>query len=419
MSDTDLGNVFYSIVAKDTTSGGTASAAQNFFFMFNAIQEGVSIVQGLFDETVGAAFDFTGQLEQMSAITGMTTDQIQKWGAAAAASGGDLNNMANGLAYVQGLLGQNTEAGDTYRAKLDALGVVYKDNNGHLLDADTLQKNLLSSLNDITDGDARAAAAKEIYGMRWKSQAEMIDHAKEALGAYNSTTPPFNESQVADMDKARIQYIQMNYQMGIMADKVGAELIPSLTNMFTIMNEALTEGAPLLQFFDDLGLVIEDVMELFARVGGVTVGVVAGINDLEHGNISGALSDMSKYASAGGTEAQNLRGSYNDAKKAMAPGASPVTPGSGASSISASDLDQSQIDKLTAQQTSAANAVSNDQSQLAIDHAKKISDNTAAILAHTLELQKLNQKLASDSDKYNTTTNSLTAAMRQRGIPLQ
>ena len=421
MSDTDLGNVFYSIVAKDTTSGGTASAAQNFFFMFNAIQEGVSLVQGAFDDTVGAAFNFTQEIKQVSDVTGMTTDQTQKWGAAAVASGSSLDVMSSGLSYVVGLLGQNTTAGDNYRAKLDEMGIAYKDQNGHLLDADQLQKNILASLNAVTDGDKRGADAKEIYGMRWKTQMEMVNNAKAALDTYNSTTPPFNESQMAEMDKARIQWGQMNYQIGIMQDKIGAELVPVLINMLSIMNTAFADGAPILQFFGDVGEVIEDVIEAGTRAMGMLEGAAAAGKDIASGNLGQAYTDFVGDTNKGDMASATLRYNYSQAQKAMAPGASPSSSGSSSSSVDVSDLGQSKTDKLTAQQTTEGNAISNDQAQDKIDqakltHAENTDKNTAGIL---LELQKLNQKLASDSANYNTTTSTLTQLSRQQGVPLQ
>ena len=391
MSDTDLGNVFYCIVAKDTTSGGTASAAQNFFFMFNVIQEGVSMVQGAFDETVGSAMEFEQSMEHLSLTTDTSIGDVQRWREATVDMGVDFSAWSTSMTMMTQKIGAQGEAGDTLRAKIAALGVSVTDANGNYRSTSDIMQDLLPALSNVGDAQTRDADALAIFGRSWQNIAPMIDNGTAAVNAFKEASPVMSDEDAQKVQNFRIEWGIMSEKMEVFQADIGLGIIEWFQNI--------------AQFGAEAGV---EISSLGMAMAGLSQGISTG-NWATLDNAMARMANPDAYA----------KNFLDTTTVALAkPTASTAGPVKTAAQTAAA---QAKLDKLTSEQTSEGNAITNDQSQAAIDqakltHAQNTDKNTAGIL---LELQKLNQKIASDSAKYNTTTSTLTQLSRQQGVPLQ
>ena len=313
-------------------SGGIANAAASFDVITMAAQTAMGAAQQGFDDTVGAAISYADQMQHVSDVTGMSTDSAQKWNAANIAVGGSLDSMLSSLQMVQGKIADTTTAGNTYRKTLDNLHIAYKDQNGDYLDADTLQKNILTSLSKVTDATQRDSDARLIYGRGWASNAELITNATKALQVYNATPSPFSDDQITAAHNIGIELDQFNAKLSIAQTEVGMELLPSVKTLVTTFGAAFNEDSPVITFFSWLNGAIEDSVEGFAKlVGGIEAGTEA-INDLATGKgLAQSMADFQGQEDKTNAYITNLRGQAALTQGTMA-NPSPSSPVAGSSS---------------------------------------------------------------------------------------
>jgi hypothetical protein len=279
--------------------GGMSSSQAGFLAWYRDItvslnmtlqlfQQFEQIGQEAFNDTVGAAIKYADQVTNVSEVTGMSTESVQKWTAANIAVGSTLDSMLSGLKYVQGMVADNTKAGDTYRDHLDALHIAYKDQNGDYLDADTLQKNILASLSNVTNATQRDSDARLVYGKSWSTQAALVDNATKALQTYNSTPAPFSDDQIAAAHAMSIEIDQFNYKLSTAQTTIGLELMPATQSWMDLFNGALSQGSPIFTFFQYLNTFLQDAadgMTILAQDAGM-------VGDALSGNFSKVQADM-------------------------------------------------------------------------------------------------------------------------------
>ncbi|MGB8219242.1 MAG: hypothetical protein WCE46_02530 [Methanoregula sp.] len=245
-----------------------------------------------FNNTVGAAIKFADQMQHVVDVTGMSAESAQKWNAANIAVGGSLDSMLTSLQYVQGKTADTTTAGENYRKTLDNLHIAYQDQNGDYLDADTLQKNILTSLSNVTDATQRDSDARLIYGRGWASNAELITNAAKALQVYNSTPAPFGDDQIAAAHNMGIEIDQFNAKLSTAQTTIGLELMPATQSWMDLFNGALNTDSPVFTFFQYLNTFLQDAADGLTIMA-QDVGIVT---DALSGNFSKVKTDFTNQA---------------------------------------------------------------------------------------------------------------------------
>jgi len=225
MTDTDLGNVFYNITANDQTSGTLAGAAQNFYFMFNSIREGVSMVQTAFDDTVGAAMDYEDSIEHLSITTNTSFDDVQRWKEAATSMGVDFDAFSSTMTMMTQKIGAQGTAGDDLRQRIEALGVSVIDANGNYRSTSDIMQDLLPALSNVGDAQTRDADALAIFGRSWQNIAPMIDDGTTAVNNFKAASPVMSDEDAQKVQNFRIEWGILSERFEIFQDTVGTYII--------------------------------------------------------------------------------------------------------------------------------------------------------------------------------------------------
>jgi hypothetical protein len=225
MTDTDLGNVFYNITANDQTSGTLAGAAQNFYFMFNSIREGVSMVQTAFDDTVGAAMDYEDSIEHLSITTNTSFDYVQRWKEAATSMGVDFDAFSSTMTMMTQKIGAQGTAGDDLRQRIEALGVSVIDANGNYRSTSDIMQDLLPALSNVGDAQTRDADALAIFGRSWQNIAPMIDDGTTAVNNFKAASPVMSDEDAQKVQNFRIEWGILSERFEIFQDTVGTYII--------------------------------------------------------------------------------------------------------------------------------------------------------------------------------------------------
>ena len=108
--------------------------------------------------------DLTNQLVDASVKTGIQTETLAGLRLAAEGSGRSFEDLEGGLIRFQQSMLRATQTTGPQRKAFDMLGVSVTDMNGNLRDADSIFRETLASLSDMSAGTERNAALMDLFG---------------------------------------------------------------------------------------------------------------------------------------------------------------------------------------------------------------------------------------------------------------
>ena len=203
----------------DMARWGSAIAAQAAPFL---------AVAAAANYALDAAKKYQEEVQQFSYVTGMSTDQAQRWRAAAIATDTNFGSFTTTMENLNARITSNTADGEALRATFERIGVSVKDSNGNYVDADTLMKSLLTRFGEMNSAQEKDAVGKEIWGRGWASNAQMINESAEALKAYKEAAPGFTQADLDKVDEFKKRQAQFNEQLNVTVAVVGVDLIKAL-----------------------------------------------------------------------------------------------------------------------------------------------------------------------------------------------
>lgn len=404
--------------------GGIALALNQSLQLFQQFEQ---MGRGAFDATVGAAINLQEQIQQFSYVTGMSTDQTQKWRAAAIATSTDFGSLTFSLQYLNGRITDTSTAGDNFRKTLTDMGVAVKNSNGDYIDNDTLLKNILESFGKMSTAQEKDAAAKAIFGRSWSNLAEMINKSGDALDAYNKEKPNFTEEDLKNIDDAKTAWAKLSDTIYLAGANAGVAVIkisegirvpenqfatgPRTTSIIPSAGESTGTG-PLSSPFGE-------GKDIF----GNTVGGTRSSNEsAEYGDPDYVFDADYEAAKARGT----FKGSYSDWKDFQTVMKSPMNnvdetaPKSGTSIIdpfAGLDTKSAKIKELTDEQTTLYNQI-HDGSERSAEAVEKLwyqyhtlTDEISATKSATDDLTTAQSDLASAQSKMSDLTKDYTREM--------
>ena len=315
MSDVDLGNIFYGIYANDNSqeglTGAITSASIAFDFINQAAQTMKQYVQEAYDDTVGAAVDFSSQMIKTSDSTGVSTDNLQRLRAGAMAVGVDFDTASQSLRMFSQKIDETGTAGDTLRSRLSQVGVSVTDSNGNMKDTYSIYTQTIEKLGEMPNTMERNNLALAIFGRSWASIAPLMTDYKTVADAAASADPIPQDT----LEKTRqfgINLAEAKDKISILGITVGTELVPALTNIVNVMSGLTNAGSPVITFFSWLNGALETVTEEMARVTGGFMDIGFAVQDIETGHLDQLGMQMQQVDSHTEAYITSLRGQFDE-----------------------------------------------------------------------------------------------------------
>lgn len=194
---------------------------------------------------IGALASKTGQyadkLLDLQQITGLSTDEIQKYEYVARVAGVSSDGFLNVITKLSNELPNIAQGTGTAAVALDKLGVNVLDVNGNVRDMNTLFPTIIKSLQGIQNVTERNALAQDIFGKSLKDVAPILgmsaDEMERAKFEAEKLGLVMSKDAINSANNFRIGMEKLKAQFAA----VGRELA---TNLFPILNEQLI---PLIQ----------------------------------------------------------------------------------------------------------------------------------------------------------------------------
>lgn len=298
-----------------------ADGANNIVESFKGIGEALA---GAFafdkiDEFARSMSELGEQIERTSKMTGLSTEDVQKFQFAVQMTGGDSETAAASLLRLDRNMAYAAAGSKTAAAAFSAAGVSAKTLASS--DVNAALAEIATKFQGTADGANKTALAMQLAGRGGASLVPLLDQGTAGLSAMNaeldSTNSKLTEVQVKGFAKTAEQIKEMDKATQGVADQIMTHLNPGidgavsgLTQLSEQFSESIKEGGAFATVIDILGEAFEGTvkfimyaitgLEEFWDVGkgvseamtDVFVGFGQAMFDVVHGKIAQAWEDF-------------------------------------------------------------------------------------------------------------------------------
>jgi phage-related protein len=218
------------------------------------------------------AGNYADELLDLSAVTGVHTDQLQRWRYMAVSAGTDTDAVANALSRMNRQMVDGTEFGQRLEKTAEAYGVALRDANGEVRDSTDVITDLMVSIAGIEDPAERARAGAQAFGRDWTAIAPIVDLGTEAIQRWNEQEVITRE-KLERANEFRQAWDEMKNSIALTAMELGFNLIPLMEDFTTLIQEKVIPW--LEKQVEKLGELIEKFLALDPWIQQLTVGFLA------------------------------------------------------------------------------------------------------------------------------------------------
>lgn len=197
-------------------------------------------------ELAKSAGAYADNILTQSKVTGLSTDELQRWGLVSQLIDVDTDVMTGSMTKMEKAMGSAAKGSKSDAEKFAALGVSIKDSNGHLRDARTVYYEAIDALGKVENETERDALAMDLFGKSAKELNPLIEAGSDELR---------NASREADrlggvIDKKTLdslgEFDDSMQKMGYAAEGLRTVIGSKLTPIFKPLVDAATEAAALI-----------------------------------------------------------------------------------------------------------------------------------------------------------------------------
>ena len=211
--------------------------------MIPAVSGAGAAVLGLGGLAVGAAAgmqqlvarttEFTGKIDDLAQVTGLTNESIQSLRLASVLAGQSFESVASTAVIFQRQMQEAQRGNEELRQTFKALGV---DLEG---DVDTAFRRTLESLNGLSDGSKKTSTAVELFG---RSGALLLPVMDQVDGKFNNLIQRarqlgiiLTEQDIKAANDFQDQLDLLNLKLEGVALRLGARVIPAVEKLAITM----------------------------------------------------------------------------------------------------------------------------------------------------------------------------------------
>jgi hypothetical protein len=176
------------------------------------------------------AGNYADELLDLSAVTGVHTDQLQRWRYMAVAAGTDTDAVADALTRMNRQMVEGDEFGKRLEQTAESYGVALRDANGNVREGTAVITDLMMAVAAIEDPAERARVGAQAFGRDWQAIAPVVDLGTEAIQKWNAQEVIDNQ-KLQDMNAFREKWDLLKASMSLAILEVVGEYIPILTEL--------------------------------------------------------------------------------------------------------------------------------------------------------------------------------------------
>lgn len=202
------------------------------------------------------------RLLDLKAITGMSTDEIQRWEKVTKVAGVSADAMTNASQKLTKSLDTMANEGGKGSDALETLGLSFEEISN--MDADSRMDAITKSLSEIEDPTERARIGTDLLGGSWKEIAPVVDMGAEAMEKAKASANIISEEDLNKANDFRITVAEMKDQAEFLFMSLALKVIPIMQSLMDWIQahmpqiEAITSKA-----FEIISQVIDVAVDMF------------------------------------------------------------------------------------------------------------------------------------------------------------
>ncbi|OEH53118.1 hypothetical protein AQ616_17720 [Oceanobacillus sp. E9] len=216
--------------------------------------------------------NFADELLDLSSITGMSTDELQRWRQIATDAGVDTDAVANSLQTLNKQIERGNEISPRLAKGFEAMGVSAEEFKN--MGADQQMRNIVETMLELEGADRRAFANQMNMPELLPIVSELESRGKDLDEIMNEIDVPFSQEELDEMNEFRKEWDNLKYTLFM----VMGEALKPLFKMFNENKDAikekmipaiqsLVEGAiKLIKWFGDLSPTMQKVVMVVGAV---------------------------------------------------------------------------------------------------------------------------------------------------------
>jgi len=224
-----------------------------------------------------ATADYGDHINDLSKITGVSTENLSKWGFAAEQSGSTLDGVATGLKFLAKNMELATAGGQQQIAAFAAAGISAKDLAAAHGDVNQILPKLADSFHNAEDGAGKTAVALSLLGKSGTELIPMLNEGSAGITAMGDAAErtgrvvSADAAAAADTFNDRLQELE-SATKGV-AGALGTALIPPLTELITKTTDVVAEVGAWVAVHPGLTKAIAAAAAVLTGGGGLLLGL--------------------------------------------------------------------------------------------------------------------------------------------------
>ena len=169
------------------------------------------------------------ELLDLNSITGMSTDNIQKWRKATEVAGVATDAMTNASKKLTKSLDTMGEGSNKGNEALVKLGLSLEGIES--MSADERMDTLTEALAGVDDKTERARIGTDLFGNSWAEIAPVVDLGTEAMNKAKDSANIISEEDLKKANEFRIKVADMKEQLSFFVTEIAIAVMPTLQIM--------------------------------------------------------------------------------------------------------------------------------------------------------------------------------------------
>jgi hypothetical protein len=247
---------------------------------------GIGAIVATFASCTFGAAEMADELLELSSVTGITTDQLQKMQYASDFLDVDVESMTGSITKLTRNMNSARDGAKEQAEAFAKLHVKYKEVNGELLNAEDVFYSTIDALGKVTNETERDALAMTLLGKSAKDLNPLIEAGSEKLRELGIEAEDMGVimggESLDKLGKMKDAMDKFDNTTTALKNSLGLVLLPILTALFTAISAI---PAPVLQTLVVLASVIVTVLLVVKAIKSVTdtVSTIKNFSDVVSG----------------------------------------------------------------------------------------------------------------------------------------
>lgn len=249
---------------------------------FAGIAAGAVSINGFFN-----AIDHLDRLDELSAKTGISTEELSKLGYAAKLTGTDLEDLNGAFDKLAKNAVKALDPTSKQAEIFKALGVEVKDSNGNLKTTDDLIKDVATAFKQLNDDTLEAAAAQELFGKSGAGLLEFLNLGADGLAEMGQKATElgavFDEETTKAAADLKDEFDNLKTITGALLVDVLRPLIPVLKDIAVDLQGVAKESTGVAGSATSAGQDIAELVTTIKDLGTGSITVLEGMREVLNG----------------------------------------------------------------------------------------------------------------------------------------